>query len=141
MFFNGVGDAVNAERILKEAMVIAPNKQLIAYDLIRAYLVQKKFDEAYALGRQTYDLSITCGDALKWMMISAAYNGKYKEAKAYALSKGQNVAFDTDVLGGVVASGQISVAIEILNEAKKQNPQMATQVDEYIKQLLAASKK
>ncbi len=141
MFFNGVGDAVNAERILKEAMVIAPNKQLIAYDLIRAYLVQKKFDEAYALGRQTYDLSITCGDALKWMMISAAYNGKYKEAKAYALSKGQNVAFDTDVLGGVVASGQISVAIEILNEAKKQNPQIATQVDEYIKQLLAASKK
>ncbi len=141
MFFNGVGDSVNAERVLKDAMVLAPNKQLIAFDLTRAYLVQKKFDQAYALGRQTYDLSITCNDALKWMMISAAYDGKYKEAKAYAASKGQDISFDPDVLSGIVSSGQINVAIEILNEEKKKNPAIAKEIDEYIKQLLAAPKK
>jgi O-antigen ligase len=141
MFFNGVGDSVNAERVLKDAMVLAPNKQLIAFDLTRAYLVQKKFDQAYALGRQTYDLSITCNDALKWMMISAAYNGKYKEAKAYAASKGQDTSFDPDVLSGIVSSGQINLAIEILNEEKKKNPTIAKEIDEYIKQLLAAPKK
>lgn len=141
MFFNGTGNSTSAEKVLKDARELAPNKQLIAYDLIRAYLIQKKFDEAYALGRQTYDLSITCTDALKWMMISGAYDGKYKEAKAHANSKGQDVAFDADVLGGVVSAGQVGVAIEILNEAKKSNPAIAAQVDEYIKQLLAMPKK
>ncbi len=141
MFFNGIGNSVAAETVLKEAMVLAPNKQLIAYDLIRSYLVQKKFNEAYALGRKTYDLSITCTDALKWMMISGAYNGKYKEAKAYALSKGQDLGFDPDVLGGVVSSGQIGIAIELLNDAKKKNPELTTQIDAYIKQLLAMPRK
>jgi predicted Zn-dependent protease len=141
MFFNGVGDAVNAEKVLKEARVFAPNKQLIAYDLVRALLMQKKFDEAYAVAKETYDLSITCNDALKWMMIAAAYDGKYVEAKAYAASKGQDLGLDPDVMGGVVASGQTDVAIDILNDAKKKNPAMATQIDAYIKQLLAMPKK
>jgi O-antigen ligase len=141
MFFNGVGNSAAAEKVLKDARVMAPNKQLIAFDLVRAYLIQKKFPEAYALGRATYDLSITCNDSLKWMMVGAAYDGKYKEAKAYAASKGQELPFDADVLGGVVSSGQIGVAIEILNDAKKQNPAMTAQVDAYIKQLLAMPKK
>lgn len=141
MFFNGTGNSASAEKVLNEARILAPNKQLIAFDLVRAYLIQKKFDQAYALGRQTYDLSITCTDALKWMMISAAYDGKYKEAKAYAESRGQDVAFDPDVLGGVVSSGQVNVAIEMLNEAKKENPAIASQVDDYIKQLLAMPRK
>ena len=140
MFFNGVGDSVSAEKVLEEARVFAPNKQLLSYDLIRAYLIQKKYSEAYALGRQTYDLSITCTDALKWMMVSAAYAGKYKEAEAYAKSKGQDVPLDPDVIGGIVASGQIKLAIEILSDAKKKNPALTSQIDEYIKQLLAMKK-
>jgi O-antigen ligase len=140
MFYNGVGDSASAEKVLKEARVFAPNKQLLAFDLIRSYIVQKKFDDAYVLGRQTYDLSISCTDALKWLMISAAYDGKYKEADAYALSKGQSLGLDPDVIGGVVSSGQIGVAIELLNDAKKKNPAIASQVDEYIKQLLAPKK-
>ena len=141
MYFNGIGDAVSAEKVLKEAKALAPNKQLISFDLIRSYLIQKKFNDAYTLGRQTYDLSITCNDALKWMMIGAAYDGKYKEARDYALSKGQELPLDPDVISGVVSSGQIGVAVEILNDAKKKNPALAPQIDEYIKQLLAATKK
>ncbi len=141
MYFNGVGNPQAAEAVLKEAIALAPNKQLIAFDLIRAYLIQKKFDEAYALGRSTYDLSISCTDALKWMMISGAYAGKYKEAKAYAASKGQDLGFDPDVLGGIVSSGQINIAIDLLNDAKKKNPELTSQVDGYIKQLLALPRK
>jgi len=140
MFYNGVGNPARAEELSKEALALAPNKQLISYDLIRALLMQQKFDEAYKVGRTTYDLSITCGDALKWMTVSAAYAGKYKEAEAYAQSKGQVLGLDPDVIGGVVASGQIAVAIEILNEAKKKDPSLAAQIDEYIKQLLAQKK-
>ena len=140
MFYNGIGDAVSAEKVLLDARHLAPNKQLISFDLIRAYLLQKKTTEAYTLGKDTYDLSITCHDALKWYMISAAYAGKYTEAQAYASSKGQDLGLDPDVIGGVVASGQTSVAISILNDAKKKHPELASQIDGYIKQLLAPKK-
>lgn len=135
MFFNGVGDSVSAEEALKTARLYAPNKQLISFDLIRAYLLQKKNAEAYALGRETYDQSITCNGSLKWYMISAAYAGKYKEAKEHVISKGQEVAVDADMIVGVVSSGQIPLAIELLLELKKSNPSLAGQIDEYIKTL------
>ena len=136
MFYNGVGDAARGEEVLEVAHTIAPNKQLVAFDLIRSYLLQQKHDEAYALGLETYDLSITCRDAIKWYMISAAYAGHYKEAKAYALSKGQDPGIDADVISGVVASGQKAVAIELLQELKKKDPTIANQIDAYIKQLI-----
>lgn len=140
MYFNGVGDAASAEKVLGRALEIAPNKQLVAFDLIRSYLIQRKFPEAYALGRKTYDLSITCTDALKWFMITAAYAGQYNEAKAYALTKGQTLGLDQDVLSGVISSGQIQIAIEMLQQAKRENPALAPQVDEYIKQIVAPKK-
>lgn len=140
MFFNGIGDAPSAEEALKQALGFAPNKQLLAFDLTRAYLVQKKYPEAYALGKKTYDLSITCNDALKWYLISAAYAGAYRDAAQYVIAKGQVPPLDPDVLSGLVNSGQTNLAIEILQEAKRKNPELAPQIDEYIKQLLAAAK-
>ncbi len=140
LFFNGIGDSASAEKVLKEAIKYAPNKQLVAYDLIRAYLLQRKFADAYALGRTTYDLSITCADALRWYLVSASYAGQYMEAKAYAASKGQNPPVDQDVIAGVLNSGQISLGIELLNQLKKSDPSLAPQIDAYIKQLLVQKK-
>ncbi len=137
MFFNGVGDAVSAEEVLKQAHALAPNKQLVAFDLIRAYLIGKQYPEAYALGRATYDLSITCQDALKWYMVSAAYAGQFKEAKEHALSKGQDPGLDPDVIVGVITSGQIQLGIELLQEMKKANPSLAPQIDDYIRSLVS----
>lgn len=136
MFLNGIGDPVSAEKVLVDAHTLAPNKQLISFDLIRARLLGKRYEDAYALGRDTYDLSITCQNALKWYMISAGYAGKYEEARAYALTKGQDPGLDPDVIAGVIASGQTTVAIKLLEEVKKANPASAPQVDAYIKQLL-----
>jgi hypothetical protein len=141
MFFNGTGDSVSGEQVLSAAHTLAPNKQLVAFDLIRAYLIQKKFQEAYALGRQTYDLSITCHDADKWYLVSAAYAGKYPEAKEYILSKGKTVTTDPDVIAGVINAGQIPLAIQLLQDMKKENPALAPQIDDYIKQMLLAPKK
>jgi hypothetical protein len=141
MFFNGVGDSASAEKVLKQALSLAPNKQLLAFDLIRSYLVEKKFPEAYDLSKKTYDLSITCHDAMKWYMIGAAYDGKFTEARADAISRGQTPEVDQDILGGVLVSGQSTVAIGLLQELKKAHPEMATQIDDYIKQLLLAPKK
>ena len=70
-------------------------------------------------------------------MISAAYAGQYKAAYAHAVEKGQTPGLDPDVIGGILASGQVGVAIELLQAAKKSNPELASQIDEYIKQLVA----
>jgi hypothetical protein len=78
-----------------------------------------------------------CPDVQKWLMLSAAYAGKYKEARTYVLEKGQTVVFDADVLGAVISTGQIPLAIELLNEMKKSKPELIPQIDAYIKQLLS----
>lgn len=143
MFYLGTGDAVNAEEILKQARVIAPKKQLLAFDLTRAYLVQRKFPEAYALSREVYDSSITCAGAQKWLLVSAAYAGKYSEAKAHVLESistqktNQTIEFDPDVLGGLVGTGQTQEALGMLLELKKAKPELGPQVDQYIGQMLS----
>lgn len=141
LFYNGIGDPASGEKVLTEAHAIAPSKQLLTFELIRSLLLEKKYEEAYTIGKDTYDLSITCNDALKWYMVSAAYNGKYKEAKAYALTKGQDLGIDPDVIGGIVASGQTQVAIDILEDTKRKNPALAPQIDAFIKQLLLAPRR
>jgi hypothetical protein len=137
LFFNGIGDGVSADEVLTKGHVIAPNKQLLTYDLIRAKLLQQKFGEAYALGRETYDLDIKCQNAQKWFLISAAYAGAYKEARDYSLSKGQAVTSDPDVIAGLITTNQRSLAIQLLEEIKKEKPEEAAAIDAYIKQLLA----
>ncbi len=141
MFFNGVGDAVNAEKVLTEARVYAPNKQLVAFDLIRSYLMQKKFAEAYALGKETYELSTTCATADKWFLLSGVYAGKYAEAKNEVIKSGGTITFDQDVLSAAVSTNQITLAIELLNQAKKERPEVAKEVDAYIQQLIAMPRK
>lgn len=136
MFYNGVGDFAKAEEVLKHARTLAPKKQLISFDLIRALLVQGKSDEAYALAQETFDYAPVYGDAKRWYLLSAVYAKKYKEAKAHVESTGQKVELDQDVLGAIVATGQIQLALEILQEVKKERPELAPQIDEYIRQLL-----
>ena len=73
--------------------------------------------------------------------MSAAYAGKYTEAKDYILSKGKTVIADPDVIAGVINAGQIQLAIQLLQDMKKDNPALAPQIDDYIKQMLLAPKK
>ncbi len=140
LFFNGIGDGASADEALTKGHTIAPNKQLLTYDLIRAKLLQQKFAEGYALGRETYDLDIKCQNAQKWFLISAAYAGAYKEARDYSISKGQPVVADPDVISGLLATNQTTLAIELLQEIKKEKPEEAAAIDAYIKQLLAPAR-
>jgi O-antigen ligase len=140
MFYNGIGDAASAEDVLKEARKYAPNKQMVTFDLIRALIMQKKFAEAYAIGRDMYDISAGCIDAPKWFIISAAYAGQYKEAKELMVSRGVEPTIDADVIMGVVTANQIPLAVELLQEMKKKDPSLAPQIDAYIKQLVAPKK-
>lgn len=140
LFLNGIGDGTAAEEVLAKAHTLAPNKQLLTYDLIRSKLLQQKFKEGYVLGKETYDLGINCNNAQKWFLISAAYAGSYKEARDYATSKGQIVELDPDVIAGLVATNQKTQAVELLQEAKIKNPENTQQIDAYIKQLLAPVK-
>jgi O-antigen ligase len=141
MFYNGINDGVSAEKALARAHELAPKKQLVSFDLVRAYLVQGKYTEAYALAKETYDLAPAYGMASKMYQLAAVYAGKWSEAKAYIASKGEHVAFDSDILSAMVSTRQIGLAIQLLNDLKKASPEYAAQVDAYIKQLLAAPAK
>ncbi|MEN9552230.1 MAG: hypothetical protein RI935_607 [Candidatus Parcubacteria bacterium] len=136
LFLNGVGEGAAAEQVLQEAYKIAPNKQLTTNDLIRAKLLQQKYKEAAELAKITYDKGINCQNAQKWLLVSAAYAGMYKEAREYAESKGQSVVADYDVITGLVMTNQKPLAIELLNEIKKQNPAKASEIDAIIKQVI-----
>ncbi len=141
MFYNGINDPASGEQMLTLAHTLAPTKQLISFDLIRSYLLEKKYPQAYALGRETYDLAPKYPDAKKWYLMTAVYANAYKEARAYIISNGGTVPFDADVLNAAVTARQISLAIEILQEVKRTNPEYASQVDAYIKEILAPTKK
>jgi hypothetical protein len=73
--------------------------------------------------------------------LASVYLGKLGEAKAYIASKGEPAAFDADVLSALVSTKQITLAISLLNELKRTNPEYTEQVDAYIKQLLASPAK
>ena len=141
MFYNGIGDGVSGEQVLTLAHTIAPKKQNLSFILIRSYLIERKFSEAYQLAQETYDLAPAFGDAAKWYVLSAVYNSKFEEARARIAARGQTIPFDNDVLGALVSTGQISLAIQMLQDLKKTNPQYGPQVDAYIKQILAQPKK
>ncbi len=141
MFFNGIGDGPQGEKILTEAHTLAPNKQLISFDLVRSYLLQRKFKEAYTLAHETYDLQQKFPDAQKIYLITSAYVGAFRAAQNQIIQTGQTVPFDADILNAVVTSGQISLAIELLNDVKAQNPQFTAQIDDYIKKLLVSPSK
>lgn len=141
MFFLGISDAASADKVLTQAHTIAPNKQLISFDLTRAYLMEGKNAEAYALAKATYDLEPAYPDAAKIYTLAAIYANKWNEAKAYLASKGQTVVFDADILNGLVTTKQIGAAIELLTALKASHPEYAAQVDAYIKQLLAGKTK
>lgn len=141
IFYNGIGDAATAEQILTIAHNFAPNKQLISFDLIRAYLIQGKYPQAYALAKETYELEPAYKEAQKWYVLSATYAGAYKEARDEIVRNGGLVEFDQDVLNALVSTNQTTTAIELLRELAKSRPDLAAQIDAYIKQLLAAQKK
>ncbi|MDB5260127.1 MAG: hypothetical protein JWN37_358 [Candidatus Nomurabacteria bacterium] len=141
MFFNGIGDPISGEKVLTEAHTLAPKKQLISFDLIRAYIMEGKFPQAYALARETYDYAPAYKEAERWLLISSAYAKSYKEARTVVEKNGAQVELDPDVLNALVSTNQLPLALELLSELKKNHPESAKEIDAYIKQLLATKKK
>lgn len=141
MFYNGIGDGASAEKVLVQAHTIAPLKQLVSFDLVRAYILSGKANEAYTLAQETFDSAPAYSEAAKIYLLSSVYTKKWNEARAHITSKGQTVPFDADVLTALVSTKQITLAIQLLNELKQASPEYTAQVDAYIKQLLAAPSK
>ncbi len=141
LFYNGTGDPASAEQVLTIAHNLAPKKQLVSLDLMRAYMMGGKIAEGYALARETYDLQPLYPEVQKWYILTAIFAKSFNEARAHMAENGQTVPFDGDILNAAVSTGQIALALEMLNDVKKNNPAYGPQVDEYIRQLLSAPKK
>lgn len=140
-FLNTVNDGVAGERILAQAHVIAPKKQLISFDLVRAYLLQNKFVEAYALAWSTYELAPAYPDAMKIYLITSIYANKWNEARTNVASKQGAIPFDPNIISALVNTNQVPLAVQMLREFKAANPAYAGEIDAYISQLLAGQKK
>jgi predicted Zn-dependent protease len=138
MFYNGIGDVAKTEEVLTHARTLAPKKQLIAFDLTRALLILGKYNDAYNVAQETFDYAPVFNDAKRWYLLSSVYAKKYKEAKAHVESTGQKVELDQDVLGAIISTGQIPLAIEILQQVKRDRPELASQIDAYIRQMTAS---
>ena len=136
LFYNGIGDAISGEAVLKEARVFAPNKQLISCDLIRALLIQNKNEEAYTLSKQVFESAPAYVDAVKWYLLSAVYDKKFNEAQKVVIGNGQEIPLEKNIFGALVSTGQTSVAVQSLLEIKKVKPEYGSQIDAYILELL-----
>ncbi len=141
MFYNAVGDAVAADKVLTRALELAPNKQLIIFDLARSKMMQGKFDDAYKLSLSAYELAPQYDAAQKFLIITGIYNRKFQEVSQLLEKNNQKMPVDQDTIGALISSGQKDLAITMLNVYKQNNPQETAQVNEIIKQLLASPNK
>lgn len=137
MFYNALGDSVSAEKALSDALAISPYKQLTAFDLIRSYLVQKKYAQADALSKKIFLAAPDFPTAMKLYVVCAIYDGKIAEARATIAQVGKQFPIDADVVNALVDTKQYDLAIQALLTLKKDHPEAAAQVDAYINQVLA----
>jgi tetratricopeptide (TPR) repeat protein len=137
MFYNIIGDSVSAQKVLEEALVISPYKQITAFDLVRAYLTQKKYPEAHALAKKEFLSAPLFDNALKLYVICAIYDGHFDEIQGVLTSVNRQLPIDGDTINALVDTKQFDKAIEILNALKQNQPTSTGQVDAYIKQILA----
>lgn len=132
-----LGAFAEAEPILVQANTIAPKKQLISFDLIRTYLALGKYPQAAALAEQTYRDAPDYPDAVKWYLTSAALAHTYEAAEATIAADGKMIPADADVVRALVTSGQVKLALNLLANIKKANPQYTAEIDAFIKEILA----
>ena len=137
MFYNSIGDGVSADEVLSKALAIAPNKQLIMFDLARAKMIQSKFDESYQLSVRAYELAPEYDVAQKFLTITGIYARKFQEVNELLAKNKQTVAVNQDTIGALISSGQKDLAIMMLNTYKQNNPSEAEQVNQLIQKLLA----
>jgi O-antigen ligase/tetratricopeptide (TPR) repeat protein len=137
MFYNGINDPASAEKVLSEAIAISPYKQITAFDLVRAYLAQKKYDEGYQLAKKVFLAAPDYDVAMKLYVVCAIYNGKFSEVVGVLAPLGKTVPVDGDILGALVEARQYDTAIALLNDLKKSQPGLSAQIDDYISKVVA----
>lgn len=136
MFYNIIGDYASAEKILGEAVALAPNKQITVFDLIRAHLAQKEFGEAYDISKRIFLAAPDFSNAMKLYVVCAIYANKLEDARVTLASVEKTIPVDGDILNTLVDAKQYDVAIALLLQLKKDQPELAGQVDEYIKTVI-----
>ncbi len=137
MFYNVIGDYASAEKVLSEAVAISPFKQVTAFDLIRSYLAQRKYNDAETLAKKIFLAAPEFGNAMKLYVITAIYANKLNEARTVLATVNKTISIDSDILSALIDAKQYDVAIGLLQQMKKEQPALAGQIDDYIKTIVA----
>ena len=137
MFYNTIGDIADAEAVLKHAVEIAPNKQLLLMDLIRTYLIKGDYDNAYALSKRTFLLAPEYGEAKRFFVVTGVYDNKLNEVKTILNNNNQEFIPTDDVISTLISLGKKQEAINLLNEYKKNNPDLTESINKIIQKVIA----
>jgi Flp pilus assembly protein TadD len=135
-YFNAKKDFANAETYLGKAHTLSPKKQLITFDLISAYIGQKKYAEAYNVALENYLYRPQVTNSAIILGAMSAYVGKEEATAKLFAENGQKFPLSIEIINAYLNTGNIQRAIDLLNQYKLQNPQDAAQVDAYIKQIV-----
>ena len=138
-FYNSVNDGVSAEKVLSEAHTLSPEKQLITFDLIRAKLLLKKVDEAYILAQEAYVIQPLYPTAQKFLGMTAIYANKTQDARALFSKYNGTFPIDGDTIAAALETGNTKEALIMLADLKKARPELASQIDAYVKEILAGT--
>ncbi len=139
IFYNSIGDSQSAKDVLTKALVLAPKKQLILFDMVRAQVGTGDYEGAYQTAKSTYLLQPKYDEAKKMFILTGIYSKHYEDAKETIAQTGQEFPDgDTSIIGALISSGQIKEGIDLLNGYKQKHPESAAQIDEYIKNMLVS---
>lgn len=140
-YFNAKQDFKTGELYLTKAHTLSPKKQLIAFDLISAYLGQKKYEEAYKVALETYLYRPQVTNAAIILAATSAYSGKEEQVAKILNDNGQKFPLSIEIINAYLNIGNTQRAIDLLNQYKAQNPKDADQVDAFIKQIIDRANK
>ena len=163
-FLKNIGRFAEAESLLNKAHLLAPNEQVISFELASVYIFENKIDQAAAVLKQAYGLAPGYGKAASAYAISlmlagheadarnviGADSGLLDKVKSY-ISSGQrseatrvyqDLIVQTVGINSLIqqariqyAAGNTAKAIEILRSIEYSHPEAKDQIEAAIKQV------
>jgi O-antigen ligase/tetratricopeptide (TPR) repeat protein len=121
--YGAYGDSADAEKYLRQAKALSPNKQSIRFQLGINLLSEGKNDEALALMKETYELDTDDTDALVFYAMAAIRAGQDTLAdQLVAQLNALGLSGDQRIIGSYVARKQYSKIADVWSAYLVKNP-------------------
>ena len=118
-FYSAVGENDLAEAAYQKAIDLSPNKQTILFSLGSEYLQERKFDQAFAIFKQAYELDQTDTQALEWYAASAIYDNQGALVNTILSSTTPDVALSDTVASAFLNTSNWPALVQVFQDRIK----------------------